>query len=79
MIEYTVRVFNSGTEFWRLNGELHCAHGPAVLWPDGDKEWWLNDRKVTEEEHKKRTSKTSCQGKVVVIDGIEYRLEENTP
>ena len=34
---------------------------------------------LTEEEHKKRTSKSPCQGKVVEIDGIKYKLEEYTP
>ena len=99
MIEYTVRVYDSGDKFWYLNGELHRADGPAaeiingykawflkgerhrldgpaVVHSDGSKEWWLKGRGVTEEEHNKLTSKTPCQGKVVEIDGIKYKLEE---
>ena len=38
--------------------------------------WRLKGKKVTEEEHKRRTSKASYQGKVVVIDGVEYELKE---
>jgi hypothetical protein len=30
---------------------------------------------VTEEEHKKLTSKAACEGKVVEIDGIKYELK----
>jgi hypothetical protein len=30
MKEYTVRVFDDRTE-WRLNGKLHCEHGPAYI------------------------------------------------
>ena len=71
--------WSRGENQWWLNGELHRVDGPAIVQPDGHKEWWLNGKQVTEEEHKKLTSKAPCQGKVVVIDGIEYRLEENTP
>ena len=27
------------------------------VYPNGDKEWWLNGKEVIEEEHKRRTSK----------------------
>ena len=76
MIEYTVKVYESGSKFWSLNGKLHREDGPAVEYADGGKSWYLNDKRVTEEEHKKRTSKASCQGKVVEIDGIKYELKE---
>jgi hypothetical protein len=59
-----------------LNGKLHREDGPAIEWTDGHKSWWLNDEEVTEEEHKKRTSKATCQGKVVEVDGIKYELKE---
>jgi len=52
MIEYTVKVLDSGSKFWHLNNELHREDGPAVEYADGSKEWWLNDEEVTEEEHK---------------------------
>lgn len=26
---------------WRTpNGDLHREYGPAVIWPNGEKEWW---------------------------------------
>ena len=70
---------DDGYDSYFLNGKRHKEDGPAVIYADGHKEWWLNGKEVTEEEHKRLTSKAPCQGKVVVIDGIEYRLEENTP
>ena len=76
MIEYTVKVYYNGTKEWRLNGEYHREDGPAIEWANGCKSWWLNDEEVTEEEHKRRTSKATCAGKVVKIDGIEYELKE---
>ena len=122
MIEYTVKVYDSGAKewylngklhredgpaveddgghkHWYLNGKLHREDGPAIEWADGDKSWWLNDKlhredgpaiewangnkcwflngeKVTEEEHKRLTSKATCSGKVVEIDGVKYELKE---
>ena len=46
-----------GYKFWCLNGKLHREDGPAIEWANGDKEWWLNGKEVTEEEHKRQTSK----------------------
>ena len=122
MMEYTVKVYDTGDKHWYLNGLLHREDGPAVEWPDGTKSWYLNGKlhredgpavewangdkswylngkmhredgpagewsngnkywylngeEVTEEEHKRRTSKATCEGKVVEIDGVKYELKE---
>jgi hypothetical protein len=57
MIEYTVRVYPIGGKYWHLDGKRHREDGPAEEWADGSKYWWLNGEEVTEEEHKRRTSK----------------------
>ena len=57
MIEYTVKVYPSGDKSWWLNGKLHREDGPAYEEANGYKSWWLNGKYVTEEEHKRRTSK----------------------
>jgi len=46
-----------GTKEWWLNGLVHREDGPAVEWADGRKDWFLNDECITEEEHKRRTSR----------------------
>jgi len=33
-----------------LNGRLHREYGPAIERAGGDKEWWLNGKRVTEDE-----------------------------
>ena len=76
MIKYTVKVYDDGHKEWLLDDKLHREDGPAVECSDGTKEFWLNDFLITEEEHKKRTSKSTCAGKVVEIDGIKYELKE---
>ena len=57
MIEYTVKVYHDGSKSWRLNGKLHREDGPAIEWADGYKFWYLDGKEVTEEEHKRMTSK----------------------
>ena len=70
-IEYA----NGGKE-WYLHDELHREDGPALEYACGYKEWRLHDEKFTEEEHRLRTSRQSCNGKIVEIDGIKYKLTE---
>ena len=56
MIEYTVRVYPNGDKEWFLNGKWHREDGPAIEYAGGYKSWYLNEEKVTEEEHKRITS-----------------------
>ena len=68
--------YAGGEKSWYLNGKRHREDGPAVEFADGDKSWYLNGERVTEEEHKRLTSKATCEGKVVEIDGVKYELKE---
>ncbi len=65
-----------GAKDWRLHGKSHREDGPAFEDANGYKEWWLNDEELTEEEHRIRTSSQTCNGKIVEIDGIKYKLTE---
>ena len=47
----------NGYKSWWLNDKRHREDGPAIEYAEGDKEWHLNGREVTEEEHKRLTSK----------------------
>ena len=57
MIEYIVSVCPNGTKFWYLNDNLHREDGPAIEYANGDKYWYLNGKIVTQEKHKRMTSK----------------------
>jgi hypothetical protein len=70
MIEYTVKVYDSGSKSWWLNDELHREDGPAVEDANGYKAWYLNGKRVTEEEHKRQTSK------VVEMTSVEMTVAE---
>jgi hypothetical protein len=49
MIEYTVKVYPSGTKYWYLNGKRHREDGPAIETANGGKEWCLNDERHRED------------------------------
>ena len=68
--------YANGSKSWWLNDKRHREDGPAYENADGDKSWYLNGEEVTEEEHKRRTSKITCEGKVVEVDGVKYELKE---
>jgi hypothetical protein len=72
---------SDGHKEWYLDGKLHREDGPAIEYSDGDKLWYLDDKKLTEQQHKAAskvrsiTSKPTCEGKIVEIDGKKYELK----
>ena len=64
-----------GTKHWYLNDKLHREDGPAIEDADGSKSWYLNGEQLSEAEFNARTNqKPSCEGKVVEVDGVKYKL-----
>ena len=66
-------------EQYCLNGKLHNENGPAFSqWNDSgvlvSEEYWLNGEYFTKEEWQREVSSDSCLGKVITVDGKEYRL-----
>ena len=59
MKTYKVTVDNDNNIRWyNEEGQLHREDGPAYEGASGSKEWWLNGRRLTEEEFNKRTQPT---------------------
>lgn len=67
-------VYSDGYKSWYINGKCHREDGPAIEYSGGSKEWYINGKKLTEKEF--NTRKQSCDGRVVEIDGIKYRLSK---
>ena len=66
-----------GTKEWRVNGKFHRIDGPAIEWSDGDKEWYIDGKKYTEAQFNKKVKQlqnTTCEGKIVEIEGKKYKL-----
>ena len=67
--------YAGGHKSWYVDGKRHRLDGPAIEWADGDKEWWVNGGLMTEKEFNEYIKpKPSCEGKVVEVDGVKYRL-----
>ena len=65
----------AGYTAWYLNGKRHREDGPASEWADGSKYWYLNGEQLSEAEFNASTKqKPSCEGKVVEVDGVKYKL-----
>jgi hypothetical protein len=64
-----------GYKQWYVDDKLHRLGGPAVEDADGYKAWYVDDIQMTEEEFNEYTKpKPSCEGKVVEVDGVKYKL-----
>jgi hypothetical protein len=68
-----------GNKEWLVNGKFHRLNlnGPAIECVDGDKEWWIEGKFYTEKqfnEKVKQLQNTPCEGKIVEIDGVKYKL-----
>ena len=73
MKEYVVKVDETGTREWYVNGKFHREDGPAIEYSNGTREWYVNGEHLTEQEFLARTN-PACAGKIVEIDGVKYRL-----
>jgi hypothetical protein len=68
--------YANGDKEWWVKGKLHRLDGPAREYTDGSKAWYVDDgKKMTEKEFNEYIKpKPSCEGKVVEVDGIKYKL-----
>jgi len=40
-----------GTKEWRIHGKLHREDGPAIEWGNKDYDYYLDDRRYSEEDY----------------------------
>jgi hypothetical protein len=46
-----ITIDKDGVKRYRWNNQLHREDGPAVELANGNKEWYLQDKKYTEEDY----------------------------
>jgi len=61
-----------GNKGYYINGKLHREDGPAIEWASGSKLYFVNGKRLTEQQFNNRNK--SCEGKVVEIEGVKYKL-----
>jgi len=67
--------YADGTKAWWVGDKLHRLDGPAIEYVDGYKEWYVEGKELTKKEFDAYIKpKPTCEGKVVEVDGIKYKL-----
>jgi len=67
--------YANGDKSWYIDGKLHRLDGPAIEYAGGYKEWYVDGKEMTEKEFNEYIKpKSSCEGKVVEVDGVKYKL-----
>jgi hypothetical protein len=62
----------NGYKAWWVEGKRHRLDGPAIECADG---YWVEGKELTKEEFNAYIKpKPTCEGKVVEVDGIKYKL-----
>ena len=76
MQTYKVTVDKYKTICWyNEKNQLHRLNGPAIEWADGTKEWYVEGKRMTKKEFSGyMKSKPTCEGKIVEMNGVKYRL-----
>ena len=64
--------YADGDKEWFVDGKRHRLDGPAVECANGAKEWYVEGERYSEAEF--NALSTSCDGKIVEIDGKTYKL-----
>ena len=65
----------NGYKAWWVEGKRHRLDGPAIEDANGYKAWYVKGKILTEEEFNEYIKpKPTCEGKVVEVDGIKYKL-----
>jgi len=54
---------------------LHCEDGPAVEYSDGVKEWYLNGKLLTEDEHRAQTQPVQELTVAEIAKRLGYRVK----
>ena len=66
--------YANGSKVWYVDGKLHRTDGPAMEFSSGTKEWYVDGEELTEAQWRKRVGKVQCEGRVVEVDGVRYKL-----
>ena len=66
--------YTNGYKCYYSNNKIHRIDGPAEEFPSGKKFWYLYGENMSESEFLRRIKLTSCEGKIVEIDNVKYKL-----
>ena len=67
MIEYKKIIDDDGNKFFYMNGKFHNENGPAIIYANGIKNWYLDGICYTENEF---NAKNVCLKSKIKLDII---------
>ena len=70
---YKVKVWDDGTKYWYLDGDLHREHRHAIEHSSGSKHWYLNGERHREDGP---AIEWNSGSKHWCLNGVEYTEEE---
>ena len=68
--------YADGSKEWWVECQRHCLGGPAIEYANGYKAWWVEGKRIMSEKEFNAyiKPKPTCEGKVIEVDGIKYKL-----
>ena len=67
--------YANGSKEWYVEDKHHRLDGPAFERSDGYKAWYVEGKLMSEKEFNAYIKpKPACEGKVVEVDGVKYKL-----
>ena len=57
-------VTSDGITSWHKNGKLDRTDGPAIVWENGDEEWYINDIELSPKEIEEQKQKIALNKRV---------------
>jgi hypothetical protein len=73
--------YANGSKSWWFYGLRHRTDGPAFVRINGTRSWFLNGKEVTEDEHKRLTTKEPTiliEGKSFTVAQLKALIEKAT-
>jgi len=57
----------AGYKVYYIEGKIHRLDGPAVMWANGEEEYWINGEELSKEEFEKHPERLKFLGKEHLI------------
>ena len=59
---------------WYLNGKRHKEDDPAIIFSNGDKEYWINGKQLSEDEFNNRNTKELSVAEINELLGFKVKV-----
>ena len=60
-------IYSDGVKFYYIENNLHRLDGPAIIWPNDEEQYWINDKFLTKEEFETHPERLKFLGKEHLI------------